>query len=169
MLDCRQQHHMSHIGELLPHDFLSFNYIRGYPGNRSLVANRASQHDINIVVDTGMHDAAHEDFLLHSSGNSASLANGIDGAEMVLMSTSRKGKIGIHSQGGSIQSAFYIVRGKRISGEKAIDITRFNEARQMVVCAGSYNCRAGDDRDFTFRCACAPQLLTQFTNDGRFW
>src|SRR4029453_17541680 len=112
MLDCRQQHHMSHIGELLPHDFLSFNYIRRYPGNWSLVANRASQHDINIVTDTGMHDAAHEDFLLHSSGNSASLTNGTDGAEMVLMSTSRKGKIGIHSQRGSVQSAFHIVRGK---------------------------------------------------------
>ena len=50
---------MSYIGELLSHDFLSFNNIRRYSGNRSLVANRASQHDINVVADTGMHDAAH--------------------------------------------------------------------------------------------------------------
>src|SRR5204862_4750588 len=95
---------MSYIGELLSHDFLSFNNIRRYSGNRSLVANRASQHDINIVADTGMHDAAHENFLPHSSGNSSSLANRIDRAEMVLMSTSCKGEIGIHSQGGSYRA-----------------------------------------------------------------
>src|SRR5437763_5818868 len=130
MLDCRQHHHMSHIGELLPHDFLSFNDIRRYSGNRPLVANRASQHDINIVADTGMHDAAHENFLPHSSGNSSSLANRIDGAEMVLMPPSRKGKIGIHSQRGSIQSAFHIVRVKRITGENAYNVSRFTMTDQ---------------------------------------
>src|SRR6266545_4816961 len=79
---------------------------------RSHVTNRTSQHDINIVANTGMHDAAREDFLPHSSGNSTSRANCIDGPEMVLMSTSRKGKIRTHSQRGSIESAFHIVRGK---------------------------------------------------------
>src|SRR5438094_10636276 len=109
MLDCRQHHHMSYIGELLSHDFLSFNNIRRYSGNRSLVANRASEHDINVLADTGMHDAALEDFLPHSSGNSPSLANRIDGADMLLMSPSRKGKISMHSQRGSVHSVTHLV------------------------------------------------------------
>src|SRR4030095_2221939 len=94
MLNCRQQHHMSHIGELLSHDFLSLNYIRRYSRDGALVANRASQHDVHIMADAGMHDAACEDFFSNSSGNSASLANGIDGAQMVLMSAPSEGKIG---------------------------------------------------------------------------
>src|SRR6266545_4123008 len=128
MLDGCQQHHMSYIGELLSHDFLSFNYIGRYPRNWSLIANCAGQYNINVVTDTGMHDAAGEEFLPHGRGNSAGLANGIDGTQMVLMSASRKGEIRIHSQRGSVQSPFHIIRGKRISGEKAIDIISFNES-----------------------------------------
>ena len=107
-----KQHHVGHIGELFSHDFLSFDYVCRYPGNRSLVANRSGQHNIDVVADTGVHDAAGQDFFLHGGGDSARLANGIDGTQMVLVSTSRKGKIGIHSQRGSEQSAFHVVRGK---------------------------------------------------------
>src|ERR1700757_5506923 len=71
MLDGRKQHHMSNIDELLSHDFLSFNYIGRYPGNRSLVANCAGQYNINVVEDTGMHDAASEEFLPHGGRNSS--------------------------------------------------------------------------------------------------
>src|SRR4029453_820129 len=103
---------MSYIGELLAHDLLSFNYIGRYARNRSLVANRASQYNINIVANTGMHDAASKEFLPHGSGNSTGFANGIDGTQIVLMSASRNGKIGIHSQRGSVESTFHIIRGK---------------------------------------------------------
>src|SRR5260370_18979485 len=29
--------------------------------------------------------------------------------------------------------------------------------------------RSGDNGDFPFRCVCAMQLLTEFSNDGRLW
>ena len=38
----------------------------------------------------------------------------------------------------------------------------------MLAGPGPYNRGASDNRDFTFRCVRASQLLTQFTNDGRF-
>ena len=88
---------------------------------------------------------------------------------MVLVSTPCKGKIGIHSQRGPIQSTFHVVRGKGIAGEQPIDVTGFDEASQMVVCAGPYNGRTGHDRDSALGRACAPQLLSQLANDGRFW
>ena len=50
MLDGRQQHHMSHVGEFFSHDFLDFNYIGRYAGNWSLIANRAGQYNIDIVL-----------------------------------------------------------------------------------------------------------------------
>src|SRR5437870_8887859 len=94
MLDCRQHHHMSYIGELLSHDFLSFDNVCRHARNWSLVANRACQHDVNIVEDAGVHDPAGEDFFSHGSKNSASLANCIDGAQMVLVPPRVKARSG---------------------------------------------------------------------------
>src|SRR5439155_6997617 len=103
---------MSHIGELCSHDFLSFDHIRCYAGNRSFIANRASQDDIDVATDASVHHALGQYFLMHGSGDSARLANYIDGTQMVLLPSSREGKIGTHSRLRSVQGAFYVVSRK---------------------------------------------------------
>ena len=56
MLERGEKQHMGYIGEFLSHHFLSFERVCGYTGNRSLVADRASQHDIERVwADAGVH------------------------------------------------------------------------------------------------------------------
>ena len=49
MSDGRQQQHVRHIGELFAQHFLSFNSVCRYAGNRSLVPNRASQYNVDVV------------------------------------------------------------------------------------------------------------------------
>src|SRR6266849_5897819 len=97
MLDRRKQQHMGHIGEFLSHDLLSFDHVRRYTGNRSLVADRTSQHDIDVVTDTGVYDATRQDLFLNCCGDSTRLANYIDGTHVVLVTTACKRKIEIHS------------------------------------------------------------------------
>ena len=71
MLHRAKQQHVRYIGEFLAHDFLRFDDIRRNAGDRSLVANRASEHNINLMDYTGMHDAAGQDSFLHRRCDSA--------------------------------------------------------------------------------------------------
>src|SRR5207245_7212956 len=112
MLDRREQYYVCDISELRSHDFLSLDYVRGYARNRSLIANSTGEHNIDVMTNAGVQNASGQDLLLHGRGDSARLANCVNGAQMVLVSTSCKGKVWIHSQRGPEQSALHIVGGK---------------------------------------------------------
>ena len=159
---------MRHVGEFFAHHLLGFDRICRYTRNRSLVADRTRQHDIDVVTDAGVHDATGQDLFLNSAGDSSRLANCIDRSDQVLTSSAREGQIGIHSQRSAEQCAFHVISGKRISGKEPIDITRFDEAHQMLTGAGSDDRRADDHGNFSFRCMRTIQFAGQLANDGRF-
>src|SRR5438034_3331484 len=97
MLECREQHYMTHVSELPSHNFLSFDHVRCYAGNRSLVPNSTGEHDIDFMPDAGVENASSQNLLLHGRGDPARFANRVDGAQMVLVSTSCEGEVWIHS------------------------------------------------------------------------
>src|SRR5207247_2656082 len=83
MLECREQHYMTHVS--------------CYVGNRSLVPNSTGEHDIDFMPDAGVENASSQNLLLHGRGDPARFANRVDGAQMVLVSTSCEGEVWIHS------------------------------------------------------------------------
>ena len=50
-----------------------------------------------MATDTGVHNATGQDLFLNGCGDSARLANCIDGTHVVFVATAREGKIKIHS------------------------------------------------------------------------
>ena len=168
MLNSRQQQSVRHIGEFFTHDFLRFDRVCCYSRNRSLVTDRAGQHDIDVVTDAGMHDAAGQNLFLSGRGDSTCFADYIDRSHEVLVPAACERQLGTHSQRSAEQRPFDVVSGKRISGKKTIDVSRFDEAHQMLAGTSPHNRRPGDHCDFAFGRARPLQFTSQLANDGRF-
>src|ERR1700751_1176246 len=113
---------MSHISEFLPHEFLGFDHIGYHAGNWSFVANRAGQHDVHAVPDTGMHDAARYDLILDRVQDAGRLSKNVDGPHVVFMATGGKSPFRADAQRRAKQGALDIVGRESISREKTIDI-----------------------------------------------
>jgi len=91
MLNVRQEQGVRHVGELFAHHLLGLDRICRYTRNRSLVADRTRQHDIDVVTDAGVHDATGQDLFLNGAGDPASRSNCIDRSHLVLVSAARDG------------------------------------------------------------------------------
>src|SRR6266404_1988972 len=96
MLERREHYYMGHVSELCSHDFLSFDYVRCYAGNRSLIANSTGKHDIDLMTDAGVKNASCHDLLMHGRRDPSDHTNRVNGAQMVLVSSSCKSKVWIH-------------------------------------------------------------------------
>src|SRR4029079_18554994 len=48
-----------------------------------------------------------------------------------------------------------------------VDVTPFNQSRQVSACAGGHNRRTGDNCDFAGSATCASQFLGDLANNGR--
>ena len=112
MLERREQYYMGHVSELCSHDFLSFDYVCCYAGNRSFVANSTGEHDIDFIADTGVENASGQDLLIHGRGDPARFTNRVNGTQMVFVSTSCDGEVWICAQRGPEQGALHIVGSK---------------------------------------------------------
>jgi hypothetical protein len=64
------------------------------PGIGPFVTDRSRQHNVDVVADTGVHNAAGQDLFLNRCGDSACLANCIDGAHVVFVATACEGRSG---------------------------------------------------------------------------
>ena len=76
---------MRHVYQFFAHDLLRFDHICGDAGDRSFVADRPGQNDIDLVAHARMHDAAREDFLFNGGRDTPRFAHNIDCAQMVFM------------------------------------------------------------------------------------
>src|SRR5438477_12977877 len=69
---------------------------------RPVIANGTGEGKRNLMADALVKNAAFEDALLDGLGNAAASSNGVDGFEVVPMSTAhRKTALQIYSEGGS--------------------------------------------------------------------
>ena len=98
MPDGRQQQGVRHVCKFFAQHFLALNGVCRRAGNRSLIPNRASEYDVDIITDAGVHDSAGQELFLNSCGNAAGLANRIDRAHNVLTSAARERQVEADAQ-----------------------------------------------------------------------
>src|ERR1700731_2926633 len=128
MLDCPEKKRVCHVGKFVPHDLLRFDNICCHTRNRALVADRSRQDDVNVMADAGMHDTACENLFLNRGCDSTAFPNGVDSAHVILVPAAGKCLFRVHAQRGAEQCALNVVSCKCIPGEKALDITKLDEA-----------------------------------------
>src|SRR5438477_6401503 len=109
MPDGRQQQGVRHVCKFFTQHFLALNSVCRCAGNRSLIPNRASEYDVDIVTDAGVHDPAGQEIFLNSCGNAAGLANRIDRVYNVLASAAREVKVEANFQRIDELRSLYLV------------------------------------------------------------
>ena len=91
---------MGDIGQFFPHDFLRFHHISGYPGNWSIISNRAGKNDINVLTHAGVHDTAGQNLLFDGRLNSAYRPQQVNRAQMILVTDARQRPFQAYAAGG---------------------------------------------------------------------
>src|SRR5205823_3633567 len=90
---------------------------------RTIIANRTGQNEINLMLDALKHNALSQDAAGHSGRNATGGANGVDGAHMIFVPFIRqRAAREINPERSSIQSLFDVVHSEGITGEQEIDI-----------------------------------------------
>ena len=110
-------------------------------------------------ADAFVKDAAGQHALLHGLADAATVADRIDGREMVAMPVIRGGAADeIDAQRGAEQGLLDIMDGDGISAENGLDVALANEAGKMFAAAGVDDDGAGHDHDPALLLAAAAHL-----------
>ena len=150
----------------LAHAELGLLHIRNDVGHGAVIANRAGEHEVHVVLDALVHDALFEDTGFDGLAQRSGGADGVDGGHVIAVSAGDGlAVVQGDAERGSEQDAFDIVGADGVAAEQDLDVAVANELGQQRTGAAVHDGRAGDDEDLAAAGADVAHLAGDLLDD----